>query len=268
MTRVPVWLAPTITSSTMPTLDGTIVPGFPAGPETDALGHWVFGGSAASLIAINDDAVALTPVSTAPTYSTSSMTISSAGRHGLNTPWKDTDYSSFTHAVVVKYEEQTESKVVWGTATPTSGDGGAQGFIANDAATGNDVSFLSRGSASQLRVEAQGYFTGVSVDQFMIMIWSRSDAHGLSMYCHGSARRGGPADYVADNAPVSFVPSTDEKFFSLGNVSYTGAGWTGGLTFAEYIFFGERLTQAEMIALAGRMYSRQYYRPSPVDLAV
>jgi hypothetical protein len=268
MARFPVWLAPTTIDSDMPTLDGTIVPGFPAGPEMDALGHWMFGNDASSLVAINDDAVVLTVGTAVPTYGVNSMTIASGGRHGLYTPFKDNDHEDCTHAVVLKFNNMAESAVVWGSATATSGDGGAMGIMANDAAAGNDISFLSRGSAAQLRVEAPGFTTGLDEDDFIILIWGRSDASGLSMYCPGSAKRGGPADYVQDSAPAALIPSTDDKFFSLGNIYYTGSTWQVGLTYAEYVIFSEHLTQSEMFALAQRMHSRQYFRANPLAVVI
>jgi hypothetical protein len=140
--------------------------------------------------------------------------------------------------------------------------------MANDAAAGNDISFLSRGSAAQLRVEAPGFTTGLDEDDFIILIWGRSDASGLSMYCPGSAKRGGPADYVQDSAPAALIPSTDDKFFSLGNIYYTGSTWQVGLTYAEYVIFSEHLTQSEMFALAQRMHSRQYFRANPLAVVI
>lgn len=255
-----------------PLVDGVVGSALPGGAEAEASGHFVFGGDAASLVSLTSPSVALTPASPTsgpPAFDTvapGSMTISSAGRHGLYTPFRDAAYGEGTVALCLRQEDLAGSKIAWGTATTVNGDGGQMGFLANSAEAGNATAFLSRGSAAQLRSEAAGFTTGLAEGDPYIQMWSWDNAHGLAMYCPGSKKRGGPNDYLADSAPRTYVSSTDNKLIALGNIYYQQSSWQGGVTLFEAVFFPWRMTLAEMIALKGRIVGRQADRPTPVTV--
>lgn len=274
---VPMFVLPTsVSDPSLPRLDQAPVPVVPAGVEEAAAGHWMFGKNALSLVALNNANLALTasaPVAGPPTFGDTTVTISSAGRHGLIMPWLDTAFATtgITVAVALQHIKVAESRYIWGSRTQTAADNGLMGWCAaagNDTEgnpiAGNQTRIVSAGSAAQLAVAAPGFQTGVDVGKSYIMMFMASAEKGLAMYSAGAKRRGAAANYVANGAAAPFVAGG--RALTLGNVHYAQSSWQAGLIYHELVVMPWHLAEEECDALAARMVSRNLDRPEKLRL--
>ncbi|PKR90861.1 hypothetical protein CXZ10_05795 [Pleomorphomonas diazotrophica] len=222
-------------------------PIFPTSIETDAYGHWDFGGDAVSLNSLIDGK-ALTPAATAPVYNSDSIKLVDGGMNGLLTDLDDR--AAMTVCLVVKLIDP---------GSPTSQVVFASTITSNVPASGGSMGYLDRDAAGQfrftsLRRPASGlvgsnFPVASNTDKWAFVGFAADDASGRVVYY-------GTFGTSTEGSGFTKTLASPMRKVSIGNASYSSAQYLYGPQLAEAIIFTGRKTAAEMAAIAARSKTR------------
>lgn len=231
-------------------------PMFPPSPETDALGHWDFGGSALSLVDVINGR-SLVPNAAAPIYDALGIKLPDGGLNGLVSDIAD-KANDYTIAMVVQPQAfmsvQGQQGLLAGTSqvSPSTGDGlGELMWMTGSTTPGNTtVSWNARnaGTGQNVNRTINGMTLGTT---WLFALWSFGADGNRFTYIPGTV--------IVTGGPHVKTPSPTRKL-ALGNAYYNDPSYMYGLKFSEFIVWNRALSQAEGAAVFGRSIQRMKYR--------
>lgn len=222
--------------------------------ENDAYGHWIFGENSSSLTdKVNAKSLILqNTASVLPSYTNSSVTISTALGNALQTDLIDSAAQNFTLCAVVKCNT-TALSVLLGNLVPSS-DASSSGFgafassgkcyltakpTAAAAASSNGISSLT---TTQNIAQTSNFFIAVSID--------KSTKKGVLYITQNSVESNGESSFTG-------TYESSSKKIAIGNNAYTTSITASNTaTFSEAIIYDKALTLEQIKSVAKRSRER------------
>jgi len=219
-------------------------------PEADAIDHFLFGGSDASLIGLKGR-LTLAPAnpSAPPSYANAFLHTAAGGQNGLVSSLPEPD--AFTVCTVMRYDGQDgRGSIIAGTLQGGAGDGKGFGILRGGAS--DTFQLLARPNGTVTFMPAANIVGARGGWMFMAMTFEVG-SRAWKAYVGG-------ASMVSNVLAQAYAKSA--RNLALGNAYYASSTtpYDGSVAHAEMVVFDHALTQAELDAVYARSRSRMASR--------
>lgn len=216
--------------------------------EADAYGHWLFGGSSASLTdQVNGRS--LTVQSDGVSYPDAAyLSMSGAQGKGILTDIEETATIADTIAIVVRRTVSGPIGMIFGSLSPST-----------DTPTSGFSPFFSPGDSIWVRANGLNTSSNTGLTDAQDTWHFIATSRDFAVASHPSkVLVGGQAIYERTDASGTFEPAPPPRKIAIGSAYYNASNLT--MDVAEFMYFDRAMSAAELTDLYARSKARQAAR--------